>query len=159
VANDASLTITSGYIPYCGVTNNNVALKTNGGLRYNAMTGTLTTTLNGKASSASTSTTQASGDNSTNIATTEFVQNAIYPITDITYTPYTNNIYTNVGHNLSIGGNLSIPINSGSFIYSYDGLNYQSTAFNLIPKFGSFSSPDTTVFNSIQDSSIYLFTR
>ena len=83
VANDASLTITNGYIPYCGVTNNNVALKTNGGLRYNAMTGTLTTTLNGTASSANTSTTQASGDNSTNIATTAFVQNNILGLSSI----------------------------------------------------------------------------
>ena len=163
VANDASLTITSGYIPYCGVTNNNVALKTNGGLKYNAMTGTLTTTLNGKASSASTSTTQASGDNSTNIATTEFVQNAIYPITDITYTPYTNNIYTNVGHNFSIGGNLSVPINSGAFIYTYDGSNYQSTAFNLIPKLSFLSdmsgSTIQTQLNNLSSSlSNYLTT-
>jgi hypothetical protein len=77
------LTITNGYIPYCGVTNNNVALKTNGGLRYNAMTGTLTTTLNGTASSANTSTTQASGDNSTNIATTAFVQSNLSGLSSI----------------------------------------------------------------------------
>lgn len=75
VANDASLTITTGFIPYCGVTNNNVALKTNGGLRYNTQTNTLTTTLNGNATSANTSTTQANTDNTTNIATTAYVQN------------------------------------------------------------------------------------
>jgi hypothetical protein len=74
VANDATLSITSGYIPYCGVTNTNVELKTNGSLRYNAVTGTLTTTINGNASSANTSTTQATSDSSTNIATTAFVQ-------------------------------------------------------------------------------------
>jgi len=83
VANDASLTITNGYIPYCGVTNTNVALKTNGSLKYNATTGTLTTTINGNASSANTSTTQATSDNSTNIATTAFVQNNISALSSI----------------------------------------------------------------------------
>ena len=38
VVNDASGTITNGYVPFCGVTNNNVALKTNGGLKFNANT-------------------------------------------------------------------------------------------------------------------------
>ena len=164
VANDGSNTVTNGYIPFCGVTNNNVALKTYGTLRFNAVTSTLTAlNFNGKASSASTSTTQDSGDNSTNIATTEFVQNALYPITDITYTPYTNNIYTSVGHNFSIGGNLSVPINSGSFIYTYDGSNYQSTAFNLIPKLSFLSdisgSTIQTQLNNLSSSlSNYLTT-
>jgi len=42
-----------------------------------------------------------------------------------------------------------------SIIGSKSSKPSMSTTFNLIPKFGSFSSPDTTVFNTIQDSSIY----
>lgn len=78
VANDQSLTLTGAYIPYCGVTNTNVALKTNPGLRYNAVTGTLSAILfNGYA------TTQSTSDNSTSLATTEFVQNNILSLSSI----------------------------------------------------------------------------
>lgn len=78
VANDQSLTLTGAYIPYCGVTNTNVALKTNPGLRYNAVNGTLSAILfSGNA------TTQSTTDNSTSLATTEFVQNNILSLSSI----------------------------------------------------------------------------
>jgi len=140
----SGLTISSGNVNFTGAT------FTSNCIPSAAVSG------GGGGGSSSTATTQPNGDNSTNIATTAFVQNSLYPITDITYTPYTNNIYTSVGHNFSIGGNMSIPVNSGVFVYTYDGSNYQSTAFNLIPKLSFLSdmsgSTIQTQLNNLSNS-------
>jgi hypothetical protein len=136
----SGLTISSGNVNFTGAT------FTNNCIPSAAVSG----------GGGTTSTTQPNGDNSTNIATTAFVQNAIYPITDITYTPFSGNIYTSVAHNFSIGGNMSIPVNSGVFVYTYDGYSYQTTAFSLIPKLSFLSdmsgSTVQTQLNNLSNS-------
>ena len=77
VSSDAS-TISNGFLTYCGVTNNNVVLRTFSALRFNSTTGTLSS-INFSGSA----TTQATTDNSTQIATTEFVQNNILGLSSI----------------------------------------------------------------------------
>lgn len=77
VSSDAS-TISNGFLTYCGVTNNNVVLRTFSSLRFNSTTGTLSAI-----SFSGNATTQATTDNSTNLATTEFVKNNISGLSSI----------------------------------------------------------------------------